>query len=88
MPELPGRLWSAERGAPAPSHMGGRCATNVPSVLRRDAYESSVRFPSRRGRLLTRPKASKARSSRSGQGQVGSRVEASMISPRQGLGHM
>ena len=84
MPELRGRLWSAELGAPAPSQMGGRCATNGPKVLRRDAYESSVRFPRLRGSLLTRPKASKARSSESGQGQVGSLVEASITS--KGLG--
>ena len=87
MPESLGRLWSAELGAPAPSQIGGRCAEKGPSVLRRDAYDSSVRFPTRRGRLLTRPKASKARSSRSGQGQVGNLVEASMTSPCQGPGH-
>ena len=59
IPESRGRLWSAELGAPAPSQMGGRCATNGPKVLRRDAYESSVRFPRLRGSLLTRPKLPK-----------------------------
>ena len=36
MPDARGRLWSAELGAPAPSQMGGRCATKGAEVLRRD----------------------------------------------------
>ena len=35
-----------------------------------------------------RPKASRAKSSESGQGQVGSLVEANITSPWCGLGHM
>ena len=35
-----------------------------------------------------RPRASRARSSESGQGQVGKSVEARMTSPSRGLGHM
>ena len=44
--------------------------------------------PSRRGSLLILPRASRANSSESGQGQVGSLVEDSMTSPWRGLGHM
>ena len=44
--------------------------------------------PSLRGNLLMRPRASRARSSESGQGQVGNSVEARMTSPWRGLGHI